>query len=318
MLKRRLIAALLALLLIISACSVQELKENAGAYMRFTDDTGTEVVLEQQPAHVAVLFSSFAEIWELAGGETAITVGESLERGFASEDAVLVDEGAGKTVNTELLIDAEPDFVICSADIEAQLQSAALLRDAGIPVAAFRVESFSDYMRVLKLCTVITDHEDAYETHGLIPAETIDDLFGSLEGAPTYEKILFIRAGSSSSSTKAKTADDHFAAAMLRELGTHNIAEDAPVLLDGLSIEAIVEADPDYIFVLTMGSEEAARSYLSAQIESNPAFAALSAVQNGRYVMLPKALFHYKPNESWDESYAFLARILYPEIFPTS
>ena len=31
--------------------------------------------------------------------------------------------------------------------------------------------------------------------------------------------------------------------------------------------------------------------------------------------LLPKDLFHYKPNERWDESYEYLARILYPSVF---
>ena len=46
----------------------------------------------------------------------------------------------------------------------------------------------------------------------------------------------------------------------------------------------------------------------------NPAWQSLSAVQNGRYVILPGELFHYKPNKRWGESYEYLADILYPEI----
>ena len=45
----------------------------------------------------------------------------------------------------------------------------------------------------------------------------------------------------------------------VKELGTYNIAENAPVLLDGLSQEEILMENPDYIFISTMGKEEAAR-----------------------------------------------------------
>jgi iron complex transport system substrate-binding protein len=34
-------------------------------------------------------------------------------------------------------------------------------------------------------------------------------------------------------------------------------------------------------------------------------------VQNGRYTVLPKDLFHYKPNERWGESYAYLYEIIF-------
>ena len=48
--------------------------------------------------------------------------------------------------------------------------------------------------------------------------------------------------------------------------------------------------------------------------ESNPAWTGLSAVRNGRYVLLPRDLFHYKPNARWGERYAYLAKILYPDL----
>ena len=55
-------------------------------------------------------------------------------------------------------------------------------------------------------------------------------------------------------------------------------------------------------------------AYMEETFGSNPAWAGLSAVQNGRYVLLPRELFHYKPNARWGESYAYLAKILYPDL----
>ena len=80
-------------------------------------------------------------------------------------------------------------------------------------------------------------------------------------------------------------------------------------------MDTIIAEDPDYIFVTTMGDSQKAIDALKAGIESNPAWGSLSAVQNGRYLILPKDLFHYKPNARWAESYEYLARILYPDLF---
>lgn len=278
----------------------------------FTDDAGRVISLSEKPERTAVLFSSFAEVWSLAGGRTDITVGESVERGFAGEDAVLVDDGAGKTINTELLVASGPDFVICSADIEAQADAAELLNSSGIPAACFRIETFEDYLRVLKICTDITENPGAYRTNGEEVKARIDALLSSVDGEPEMKNILFVRAGSGASATKAKTADQHFAAAMLKELGTHNIAEDAAVLLDGLSLEAVITADPDYIFISTMGSEDAARAYMDSVL-AEPAWQALSAVQKGNFAYLPKELFQFKPNARWDEAYAYLIGLVYEE-----
>ncbi len=79
----------------------------------FEDAAGAQITLPAKPEKVAVLFSSLADVWQTAGGEVAITVGESVERGFVPEGTPLVDGGAGKTINQELLLSYEPDFVIC-------------------------------------------------------------------------------------------------------------------------------------------------------------------------------------------------------------
>lgn len=301
-----------ALLLTLAACSSapeESSEKEAGSY-QFTDDVGRTIVLEKKPEKVAVLFSSFAEVWKLAGGEVSVTVGESVERGFADKNAVLVDEGAGKTINTELLVDAQPDFVICSADIAAQAEAAELLNNADIPAACFHVDTFPEYLSMLKTCTDITGNEEAYQKNGAEVKARIDKMLDELNGKPDKKDILFIRAGSGVSYTKAKTAEDHFAAAMLKEIGTRNIAENAPVLLDGLSIEEIIDADPDYIFISTMGSESAAKEYMNAVLEE-PAWQSLSAVKNGDYVYLPKDLFQFKPNAKWDKAYQYLIDLVY-------
>lgn len=106
--KRRVafLAALLLSLFCLSACATEQAgpADSTNVYYQFTDDTGVEITLAEKPTCVAVLFSSFAQVWELSGGKVDITVGESVERGFASQDAVLVDGGAGKTINSEALM----------------------------------------------------------------------------------------------------------------------------------------------------------------------------------------------------------------------
>ena len=144
--KLRKIGILLFSFSLLIACNAQK-NNDIHSYedkkaLLFKDDLNNEFELYEKPQKVAVLFSSFADIWITAGGTVDITVKESVERGFANEQAVLVDEGAGKSINVEALIMANPDLVLCSADIEAQTDAAKLLNKSGIPAACFRVESF--------------------------------------------------------------------------------------------------------------------------------------------------------------------------------
>ena len=75
----------------LAACSHSSTPPPSAHYMEFADHQGSQVVLAHKPQNVAVLFSSFADIWTTAGGTVNITVAESVERGF-----FLLDFGATK------------------------------------------------------------------------------------------------------------------------------------------------------------------------------------------------------------------------------
>jgi len=276
------------------------------------DDTGVEVAVPLKPKKAAVLLSSLADLWITAGGSVAVTVGETVERGFTDDSVVLVDEGAGKTVNLEALIAAQPDFVLYSPDIAGQLEVRDALLAAGIPAVGFKVETFQDYLRILEICTRILETPERYQRYGEDLRREVDDLIAAAR-SQSQPKILFVRAGSSAKFTKAKNASNHFVCAMLADCGTGNIADNAPILLDGLSTEAVVFSDPDFILFTTMGDESAGKTYMESLL-ADSVWQSLSAVKAGRVHQLPKELFQYKPNSRWPEAYAYLIQLLYGDI----
>ena len=97
---------------------------------------------------------------------------------------------------------------------------------------------------------------------------------------------------------------------MLDELGAVNIADEARVLIDTLSMEAILKADPDCILITTMGDEAAARAYIESLL-TEPTWQSLRAVREGRVHILPKELFQYKPCDAWYEAYKYLSELIY-------
>ena len=86
--------------------------------------------------------------------------------------------------------------------------------------------------------------------------------------------------------------------------------DDLEVLLDGLSMEEILRADPDFIFISTMGKESAAKAHME-EVLSQPVWQSLTAVKNGRVIYLPKDLFQFKPNARWGDAYAYLIEVFY-------
>lgn len=281
----------------------------------FTDDTGRTVALTARPERVAVLFSSYAELWANAGGEIAVTVGDAVERGYAPADAVLVDDGAGMKIDLEALVAAQPDFVIASADMSAQADACSQLSAMGIPCAAFQEESLADYLRLTALFCALTGDGSAREQAQNVAEQAQATIDAALDAAARQPvKVLFIRAGSGYSATRAKTAKDHFVGQMLADLGTENIADAAGALSEGLALESVLENPPDVILIVPQGDEEATRSYMDSVL-AEPGWRDLDAVREGRCFYLEKDLFHYKPNGRWAEAYARLAALLYPEVF---
>ena len=99
---------------------------------------------------------------------------------------------------------------------------------------------------------------------------------------------------------------------MISELGAVNIADAAPELCDGLSLEAIITSQPEKMLFSTMGNEQKSREYMDSVLKSEP-WQAIDAVKNGDYVYLGKDLFQFKPNARWAEAYKILAEYLYGE-----
>jgi iron complex transport system substrate-binding protein len=299
-----------ALLLSGAGCQKAAVPQNEppGAAVVFTDALGHSVTITKHDRVIAAT-GSFAELWLLAGGSLVGATQDALEAN-PSLNGVAEDIGGLHGPNMETILALEPDFMILSAEVEGQAQLYDSLHAAGINAVYFATPVFSDYLATLKICTDITGRADLYQQNGLAVESQIQAALETSQGQPA-PKVLLVRASSGQVEARNSTV---MAGVMLKELGGRNIADSDTSLLEALSMEVIIQENPDFIFVVTMGSsEEKALHTIQETLESNPAWASLAAVKNGRYTLLPKELFHLKPNNRWGESYAMLAEILYGE-----
>lgn len=277
-----------------------------------TDSNGSQITLDTSAPRVVATYGSFAEAWLLAGGELCGVTQDALEQrdlGLPEDIAVV---GTVKEPNAEEIIALEPDLVLLASDITTQADIRDVLENAGLACAFFQVDTFADYAFMMEQLCAVTGRDDLYEENVTQVGQQIEEAQAKAALSSTRPNVLLIRAFSTG--IKAKT-DDELAGAILKDLGAHNIADDHPSMLEDLSLEEVIAADPDYIFVTTMGDEQKALDYLNGLIQQNPAWSELSAVKEDRYIVLPKDLFHYKPNNRWGESYQYLGEILYPQLF---
>lgn len=301
------IAALLAVVIYLTSCSASKDAPKGGTYFEFTDDLNNTVVLKEKPKSVVSAMGSYCEMWILSGGELVGATDDAVsEREMELDKAQII--GTVKDPNVELILSLSPDFVILSTDVETHIKLAKTLTSAGIAHAYFKEDSYSDYLRILKLFTQITDNPDLYDQYGTPVQKQIDEVLARVGARQESPKVLLIR----SMSTKAKALkSDHMVGTMLSDIGVDNIAERHESLLEDLSMETIIDENPDFIFVVTMGKVDAAIATLENGIMANPAWNNLAAVKNNNYHVLPKDLFQYKPNARWGESYEYLEKILY-------
>ncbi len=279
----------------------------------FTDDIGRTVTVERLD-RVITLIGSFTDVWLLAGGEVVGAANDSWTSFDLNLGEDVINIGSHLEPDIEKIIAAKPDLVIASANTDADMDMEKILTNAGITVAYFSVSNFNEYMNMLSICTDITGRKDLFAKNGTEVQKLVETARErvnqrNLEGKKA-PRIVFFRA--SASSIKAKGSYGNVGGEMLAELGCINIADEDDSLLDDLSMEAVIAADPDFIFVTTQGKDaEAVQQNIVDTLLNNPAWNRLSAVKNGRYYVLEKELYNLKPNVRWGEAYQKLANILY-------
>lgn len=301
------IIVLILSLFLLAACQPSTQTASGEDTVTFTDDLGQTLTLAKNPSRVAALLGSFADVWQLAGGEVCAAANDAWEDfGFSSETAVRL--GGAHSPNLELLLSSSPDLVLASASTASHVAMKDTLADMGIPVVYFDVISFDDYLRMLSVCTSLTGRSDLYAQNGTDIRDAIASVKAdyAAQDLPASERtVLLLRA--SSGFVKAKGSEGTVLGEMLKDLGCINVADSDQTLLENLSVERVIAEEPRHIFVVTMGNDtEAANASLDRMMAENPAWGTLSAVREGRFYRMDKKLFNLKPNARWAEAYQTL------------
>ncbi|MBP5607674.1 MAG: ABC transporter substrate-binding protein [Lachnospiraceae bacterium] len=254
---------------------------------------------------VIALSKSNAELWLLAGGELIATSDDAMKIGGISEETVSL--GDMDHVSLEAIAALEPDLLIVFSTDPAQKALGEAAEGIGIKVLYTNIDDFDDYEAVMKDLTAETGRDDLYKKNVEDVAEEIEEIIGSVPEDAKEGTYLLLHV----SATKSKVEkNDYFASEIFNNLGLTNIAADDSSF-DDLSIEQIVTADPDYIFVVPRGDEKKAMASFDELFTGQAAWESLSAVQNGKYYLLSKDLFGLKPNDKWAETYKAAFELLY-------
>ncbi|MDR0530518.1 MAG: ABC transporter substrate-binding protein [Oscillospiraceae bacterium] len=257
----------------------------------------------QPPRRVVCLYASYADLWLKAGGTLVGVTDDAI-----SERALPV--GGAKSVGTllrpnlESIAALDPDLVIATPDIAAQLALKENLARLGVATAYDTADTFAQYTRLAERFLALTGRSDLREPLIDAPTAQVEAVRAQTRGK-AQPTVLLLRANSSGVNVKSEGT---IAGEILRDLGAVNLADKTPSLLETLSLEVIAQENPQFILVAPQGITEADAQIVIRELKAqNPVWGQLE----GRWVVLQKELFHYKPNERWGEAYETLANLIY-------
>lgn len=279
----------------------------------FTDGRGEKVTVSKNPEKAVVLFGSYLDIWTRNGGEMVGMIEPSEWMDIPNAESIKV-VGKRGSVSIEDVVALNPDLIVMSSNTGFDLAMVDTFEQTGAKIIALDYYFKDDYFKIAKIFALINDEEYLYQDEAKAIKDKIQDMTDKIpdEGNPSAAVIL-----NTTNKLSLRTADTTIGE-MFKDLKVTNIADpnnDKEGNLD-FSLEVILQEDPDYIFIQTMGSdEEAVKAHIKSEFESNPAWSSLKAVKEDRYIILPKDLYTYKANHRYEEAYAGLGEILYPEIF---
>ena len=254
-------------------------------------DSETVPAEGSEPFTVVAVSKSIGDLWLLSGGELAGMTEDGMELEGITENTKVI--GTVTNPSLEAIAALSPDLVLLSGELPTHKKLAEELQSRDIHSKMISVNSFSDYDEVKKNVTDVGGRIDQ-----ILQSASEQDLRKG-----TY---LALRV----SATKNKALkNDYFACEIFNAFGLQNIAQDNSAL-DELNLEAILDADPDIIFVIEQGKSEEAQESFAEEFSGKPVWQELTAVRNGCVFTLPKDYFQYKPNSKWDEAYRYVMELL--------
>ena len=281
------------------------------------DDTRREVEVPYRPLRVAVTNSWMVEVLMACDYTPVARPHIPLEFVYppAAHDIPVVAVSHSAGPNIEQLAAVRPDLVLTSPTYGRFAEP--IQQALGVPVLIYDVDSVEDVLGKIETlgsmagCSVKAK-QASEDLRARVQALT--------EGLPEEGPKVFGIFGISESFLGFTSAS--YLGDMVRLLGGQLITDgDPPYMYRGrpnpaytpFSLEKVVERDPDVILVVRHGDPDEAREENFSSLFSNPAWAGLRAVQEGRVHELSEWLYLRYPGPRVTWAMEELLPLLYPE-----
>lgn len=212
------------------------------------DDSGRRVTLAEPARRIVSLAPHVTEALYAAGaGERVVAAVSYSDHPEAARDLPRI--GRYDNLNVEAILAQEPDLVVGwgSGNPEAQL---ARLRDLGLTLYVNEPRRLEEIAASLERLGTLAGTGDVAAGAATAFRERLADLRARYGDRPTLE--VFYQIWNDPLMT---INDDHVIADVIRGCGGHNVFADLSALAPRVSVEAVLERDPEVIVASGMGEE---------------------------------------------------------------
>ncbi len=288
-------------------------KEAESGYLTVEDDAGRAVTLPRKPERIVVLSTSYLDLLYAVGGQAIGRPTTPQSERLPPEAAVLTELGQTTNIDVEKLIALQPDLVIAYQGLHEKL--VPLLNANHVPVLLLKMKTYEDVRAKLLLFGEIAGTGTVAASVAQQLTDRVRVVTDRLPAQSRKVVILHVTAKNITVELGSSIAGDVAGLLQLRNIAAESLPLAAEQAAAPFSLEKLVEGDPDVIMVTMMGKTGEVQKRLRDEVENNPAWAGMRAVRAKQVYFLPGDLFQLNPGVRYDEAVAYMARVVYPEVY---
>ena len=294
------LVVLLSLLIgIVAGCQTQF---KPGTY---TDDIGRQVDISEVPERIVSFGPNITEIlFALGLGDNVVGVSDFCDYPEAAQEKPKVGNAFSPSI--EKVVALEPDLVLTVKHEQFNSE----LDSLGIKFIVLDPKDVDSIVESIGLAAEVTGRLKEGERLVKDMEDRISQVATKVEGAPRVKVFFIVDATDPNNPWTAGPGS--FIGDIITMAGGENIADESLGAWAQLSIEQIVDSDPDIIIIQTMTGGEPTVS--KAVLEEHPIWQQMTAVKQGRMEYVDGDLVS-RAGPRIVQGLEEMARIIHPELF---
>ncbi len=267
-----------------------------------TDDEGTAVEIEREPARIVSLTPATTEIlFAIGAGDRLIATTDFDD--YPPEAVALPDVASYTSVDVEAIVGLEADLVLAGGNNFNDPEALTRLRSIGIPVVVTYATDVAGVLRDIELVgTSVGRGPEAAELAADMQAD-FDQVAAAVEGEAKPRVFYELDA----TSEIYTAADDSFIEEMIELAGGDPITTGSSTSFS-ISLERLVDADPELILL-----GDAAYGVTPEIVAARPGWAVMTAVREGRVAPVDDIVIT-RPGPRLVEGLRQLATAIHPDV----